>query len=426
LSIAFSLLLVCIVLASGLAIHDGRAGQSLIETIVAITFAFVAFSARAIDVNLAVRSTRGLKAVAVIPAICMVIQLLPTPFGAHSLWAYANEALGRQSWGHISIDPGSTLLTLTFYLASISLILVCLFATRDRRRAELLLFTLAYITGITTFGLLLGKLGLIGAFISDEALSAISTLGILLSLASIARAIERYEHASTRTEPANNFLTALITSCIGLVVNLAGLGMSATLNAGLAALLGVLTLASLQIIRRADLASWAARILIATLIIAATMVVVGRYDTTRTLSPLLQFASASSPEELSTAQRMLSDNRWLGTGAGTFDAVLPIYQDLGSSIAKPPSTASGLAIEFGLPITLVMIVIAIWLAVTLYRAALYRGRDSFYPAVAAAAIIAILAQAFCDASLMNSGIAIVLAALTGLGLAQSVSGRDNA
>jgi hypothetical protein len=355
----------------------------------------------------------------------MVIQLLPTPIGAHSLWTYANEALGRQSWGHISIDPGNTLLALTFYLASISLILVCLFVARDRRRAELMLFTLTYITAIATFGLLIGKLGLIATVVSDEVLSAISTLGILLSLASIVRAVERHEHASTQTEQTKNFRPTLIANGIGLVVNLAGLGIGATLNAGLAAAFGVLTLGSLQIIRRTGMAAWAAGILIATIAVAAAMVIIWRYDTTQTLSPFLQFASAS-PEAISILQRLLFDTRWLGTGAGTFSAVLPIYQDLGSSLANPPSTISGLAIEFGLPMTLVMIVIAIWLAVTLYRAALHRGRDSFYPAVAATGIIAVLAQAFCDASLLNSGIAILVAALIGLGLAQSVSGRDNA
>jgi hypothetical protein len=154
------------------------------------------------------------------------------------------------------------------------------------------------------------------------------------------------------------------------------------------------------------------------------MIVLWRHDTTLTSSPLLQFASTSSPEAISTMQRMLSDTRWLGTGAGTFGAVLPIYQDLGSSLTSPPSTVLGFAIELGLPMTLFSIGIVVWLVITLYRGALHRGRDSFYPALAAASTVVLLAQAFCDASLMNSSVAIVAATLVGLGLAQSVSGRD--
>ena len=103
-------------LASQLTIHDGLAARSLIEAIAALALAFVGLSAQALDVNLAARSTRGLKVAAAIPAVWIIIQIIPTPIGAHSIWAYANEALGRQSWGHISIDPGRTILALAFYL----------------------------------------------------------------------------------------------------------------------------------------------------------------------------------------------------------------------------------------------------------------------------------------------------------------------
>src|SRR5689334_21862129 len=124
-------------------------------------------------------------------------------------------------------------------------------------------------------------------------------------------------------------------------------------------------------------------------------------------------------------QRLLSDTRWLGTGVGTFGAALPIYQDLGSSLATPPSTISGLAVELGLPMTLFAIATAASLIVILYRGALHRGRDSFYPALAAASIVVLLGEAFCDASLTNSCVAVFAAALTGLGLAQSLGARDN-
>jgi hypothetical protein len=63
------------------------------------------------------------------------------------------------------------------------------------------------------------------------------------------------------------------------------------------------------------------------------------------------------------------------------------------------------------------------LIVVLYRGALVRGRDSFYPAAAAACAIIILGQAFCDTSLLNSCVAVVGDAVIGLGLAQSVSHR---
>jgi hypothetical protein len=70
------------------------------------------------------------------------------------------------------------------------------------------------------------------------------------------------------------------------------------------------------------------------------------------------------------------------------------------------------------------IAIAIGLVVNLYRGALVRGRDSFYPAAGAACTIIILGQAFCDSSLLQSGVAVVGGIMIGVGLAQSVSRGD--
>jgi hypothetical protein len=120
----------------------------------------------------------------------------------------------------------------------------------------------------------------------------------------------------------------------------------------------------------------------------------------------------------------LSDTGLLGNGAATFMPLLPVYKDLGSSVTIAPSTASAFAIELGWPITLFTIAATVWLFITLYRGALARGRDSFYPAAAAASTIIILGQAFCDASLLHGSVDVVACAMIGLGLAQSVSQRD--
>jgi len=170
---------------------------------------------------------------------------------------------------------------------------------------------------------------------------------------------------------------------------------------------------------------WAALILVATMLVAAAMIAQWRYDPTRALSPFLQFAAASSPDAIAVTQRMLSDTSWLGAGAGTFAALQPLYRDLGSSVTQPPSTMSALAIELGWPMALFAIATAIWLVVILYRGALTRGRDSFYPAAAAAGTVTMLAKAFCDSSLLNSCVAVIIGALVGLGLAQTISSRDS-
>ena len=153
-----------------------------------------------------------LKLAAAVPATWMVIQLLPIPFGAHSIWAYANDALDQPAWGHISVDLGATVLALVFYIANISLIAVALFVARDRRRAELILLVITALTTITALVLLADKWGLISD--ANDVIAAISALGFLSSLASGARAIERYEGKNAEAA-GKNIKLALSGSGVG-------------------------------------------------------------------------------------------------------------------------------------------------------------------------------------------------------------------
>jgi hypothetical protein len=428
--VSFSLLLVSIAVVPALIMFDGPVAQSLIEALAAVALAFVAGAARAADVNLAAQITRRLKLAAAVPVIWMAIQLLPMPFSklSHSIWINADEALNQRSFGHISIDLGETIEALTFYMANAALIVVSVFVVRDRWRAELTLFVLATITTLTTIILLILRwvpVGELAAGEASEVLAAISSLGLMLSIACGTRAIERAESRRAETgKQQQNTRMALLLAGIGLLVCIVGLGVSATFNNVLVVAFGVVAFISVQIIRRAGLAGWATATFVATMTVAAAMIVLWRYNSTSPLSPFLQFATAPSANAISVARRMLADTSWLGTGAGTYAQLLPVYQELGSSITSPPSTAVAFAIELGWPMTLFVLALFVGIIVTLYRGALNRGRDSFYPAAAAACAIVILGQAFCDASLLHSSVVVLANAVIGLGLAQSVSRGD--
>jgi hypothetical protein len=424
LPIAFSLLIIAIAVVPVLVFLDGHVANSVIGALAAAALASIAVSARAADVYFAGRVTRYLKFAAAIPAIWMAIQILPTPFPkmSHSIWINANEALGRQSLGHVSVDIGKTAEALAFYLANVSLIIIGLFVAKDRRRAELILLALAGTTTLTTIALLVSKQALIAGFASsqkNELLSAVSSIGIMMSLATSIWAIER--RASNRVEPARNRQSYQMTFALcgaGFLICIVGLAISATLNVGLTVAFGVVAFGSVQVIRRFGPAGWVTGIFIATIITAATMIALWRHDPASALSPYLQFATAASADAISAAQRILSDTGWLGTGAATYASILPIY---GSSITTAPSSAAAFAIELGWPMALFTFGTAIGLVAVLYRGALFRRRDSYYPAAAAACVIMILGQAFCDASLLHPVVAVIAGAVTGLGLAQSVS-----
>jgi len=62
--------------------------------------------------------------------------------------------------------------------------------------------------------------------------------------------------------------------------------------------------------------------------------------------------------------------------------------------------------------------------VVLLRGALKRGRDSFYPALGAGCLMALLLRGFADANIFAQAVSISAAATIGLALAQT-SGRTS-
>lgn len=426
-SIAFRLLVISIAIIPTLALSDGLVAQSFFAALAAAALSFVVVSARAADIRFAARATQYLMLASALPAIWMVIQILPTPFASmsHSIWGNASEALNQQLWRHVSIDPGATIEALAFYLANLALIVAGIFVAKDRRPAEHLLFALTTIVSLTAIALLTAKSGLIASLApprTDEALSGLSALGVILSLTTAVHAIERYQGKQADPgSPSQNLQATLALCGGGLLFCIVGLAVSATLNVALTVAFGAIVFGSIQAIRRVGLGGWVAGILISAMIAAAAMIVAWRSNSAGGLSPFLQFANSAPPDAISIARRILADSRWMGIGGGTYALLLPIYQELGAPVTKIPSTAAALAIELGWPLALFAIGLAIGLVVVFFRGAFVRGRDSFYPAAAAACVIILLGQAFCDMSLLHSCVAIVADLVVALGLAQSKS-----
>jgi hypothetical protein len=115
---------------------------------------------------------------------------------------------------------------------------------------------------------------------------------------------------------------------------------------------------------------------------------------------------------------MLSDSGMLRNGAGTYQATLPVYLGQVFSFSRPPTTMAAQVIQIGWPLALISLLLGVWLTILLFRGGLLRGRDYIFPSVAAACLVSVLSQAFCDASLLNPGIAVFVAIIVGLGLAQ--------
>jgi hypothetical protein len=136
--------------------------------------------------------------------------------------------------------------------------------------------------------------------------------------------------------------------------------------------------------------------------------------------PILRFAVE---EVLPAIERMLADAGVMGSGGGTFSALLPIYgtaADIATG-APAPTAAATAAIEFGRPMWGLLVVIAVTIAGALFRAAMQRGRDWCYPGAAAGCVVMIIVESFVDVTFFATAVMLVASVVVGLGLAQSAS-----
>ena len=153
------------------------------------------------------------------------------------------------------------------------------------------------------------------------------------------------------------------------------------------------------------------------------VLLIGSYPAQRDISAPLAFASNSASSKVALSQRMMDDAPLSGIGAGAFEDLAPIYREIGDppSGASAATAASAFAIELGKPILWLIVAATLGFTLALLRASLQRGRNSFYPAMAASALLTTLLLSFINASLFGTATGLILSAMLGLGIAQCKS-----
>ena len=123
--------------------------------------------------------------------------------------------------------------------------------------------------------------------------------------------------------------------------------------------------------------------------------------------------------------RIIADYPWFGTGLGTFTSIFPAYRSGNISIVGVwnigHSTPLELAAELGIPLALVIAVGWIVAIVVLIRGTRRSRRETVVPLAALAVSLIALLHSSIDFSLQVSGYAIVVFALVGIGLADSLN-----
>jgi hypothetical protein len=424
LSIASSLLTALLAATPILAIANGPFAQHVVAFAAAILLA-AAIGPEA-ELATAAQLLKRFSLAVLFPILWMVLQAVPLPFSslANPIWPTTSVALNEASLpGHISLDPGATLRSLVLFLIDLSLVISTVIITKDRHRAETTLFVLSAVTTFMSVEVLLGHLdafaGVLPAADMASPFSAAAALAALANGALIARAIERHLN---QPDISNFFsiplLLGVLSGLSGIAVALAAMTILAQGSLLAATGLGFSVIFFIAIVRRLGFRPWPSAILFAIFAAIACAVAVPRFQPG--VSGLLGFVTSAGPGSLAPADRALSDASWFGSGVGTFELMSRAYQDFGAkALLIPPSTAASIAIEWGRPALLILAGIAAQLFFFIFRGAVRRGRDSFFPSAAAASVLVVLCESFVDPSLLTPTVQIIIAVMIGLGLSQS-------
>jgi hypothetical protein len=405
---------------------DGLIVQGIVAGIVSVALLIVAGSLRPGETEFLVPIIRPLALIAAIPALWMLIQALPLRIFANPIWASAQNAIGHRLAGTISIDSGNSVIALGQYLCLIAVAFLSAAVAVDRHRAMWILYALTAAGASIALIMLAQELFFPGitidALIREQSINCVS-IGAIVAGAAYLHATERYESHHSNSQRSEPFLLrfSFVLSTAALAICVTALVLCATYWAIFATGCGVAALACVLFIRRFAGGPGSAMAFAAASLVA-TMLVLALHPPKDVRSIPLILAPASTPLAALSAQ-VLEDAPLVGTGAGTFADVAPIYREMNDTPpgAEPATTAAAFGIELGKPMLWLITVLTVVYILVLLRATLRRRRDFFYPAMAGSCLVTLLLLAFSNAGLLGTAPSLMAAATLGIGIAQSKS-----
>jgi hypothetical protein len=423
---AFIILTSLIALLPALMMVDGILASGVVSAIVAIAMVAVVLALNTSELN---RFSRLLGPTAfialLIPCLWMLLQVLPISIHslANPVWVSASTALDTPFVGAISLDISATLLSLARYCAILAAAFVAATVTLNRQHAENVLSLLtgtAALIAAELIGYDLGYLHLPGYEHLGERAGAmnIAVIGFILSCATTIRTYEHLDSTQHRKSPMMAIVAAS-ASMAALLICLSAILIGADPVLFLAALFGTGILIAVLAIRRwrlGPLGQAGIAALAAVAVFGFFAVVPARKDADPTLA-------LSTQNQISSIERMLSDAKWAGSGAGSFEALLPIYRDTADSL-EIPTAAATVAIEMGQPFLWTCVIVALIGASTLFRRALLRGRDYVYSSAGAGCIVALLISLFANDGILGLTASLMISLVCGLAFAQSKSASN--
>jgi hypothetical protein len=422
LAISFGLLIVLIAAAPVLAVTRGWLGPQLLTLAVAVMLLLLPGTPKA-DIRSSLAIFKPLAVAALLPAVWMLLQIVPVPLGSieHPVWRSAAAALAEALSGHVTVDLGYTVRGLFGYLSLISLAFLTSVLTRNRERAETILFALCTITTFIAVELILVR----GNSPSDftDSLVALTAFGTVLNVVFVVRTTERYEtRAERRPHSARTYVGTMLLGVIGALICLITLIYSTTYDVLIAMAFGLTAVGLVVLVRRLNLGRWTVATVCASVFVACCGVIALRFAANPSVSPLFRFTKVATAEAEAATLRMISDANWAGAGVGSYAALADIYRDAAPGDAAL-NTITSMVLEWGRAGLLIVTIALLQLLIVLFRGAISRGRDSFYAAGAAACLVTAFCEAYCDTSFTDVTVQMLAAIIIGLGLSQTIGQR---
>jgi hypothetical protein len=418
-------LIVLICSSPAILLWDGLAVQGVVAGTVGIALAIAAIRLRAGEMEFLDSVIRSLLTFAMVPMLWILIQILPLGILAHPIWISAKSALGQTNVGRISVDPGASVIGLGQYTTVVAVSLLSAAIAVDRRRAEALLFALTF-AGVTSALIVMSHTWLLptlefSPFLRAQAGVCVA-IGTIVASAACIRTFGRYENRHAHPKGSVSILLLTFVLCLSAVaICAAALVLEGTRKVHFATACGLAPLGCILIIRRLQLRMWGIAAITIPLTGIAMLLVAALPSGHGSL--VLSFVDSSAASPPAVSERVLDDAPAVGTGAGTFAAVAPIYRQKDDPPPGPiaATTAASFAIELGRPMLWLIILATLGLIAILLKSSLVRGRDFFYPALGASCIITLLLLSFVNAGLSGNAAGLLAAVVLGLAIAQSKS-----
>ncbi|AMN43768.1 hypothetical protein [Rhodoplanes sp. Z2-YC6860] len=394
----------------------------------AVALAMVPGAIRPGEADHLVIAMRWIAALAALPVLWLLIQLLPLPFGAlsRSIWQSAGEALGISLWPHATIDPGLTIIALCNYLFVVSVGFAAAAVSIDRLRAEMLFMVLGAAAGAVSLMFISGRLGLLAIFgIIQTApwpeAHAICVFGTIVFANILIFEVERQLTGRGQQNTKGRHYWPLVASIAGFGICGLAVFMDESSHGIFAVACGLAAVAIIYFVRRIGL-GWPAALAMAGVATLCAVLVVATKAQPLTADFPARYAAHAAPNLIAASNRIIGGVGIGGSGAGTFKAVYRFYQQTEvTGRPEAPTFAAKLAIELGGPMLWLLVAETIALALICAGGAFNRGRDFSYPMAGAGVTIAALILAFCDNSLNNAAVEILIALTLGVALVQRIS-----